>query len=328
MNGAYPFWRNDGERRLTVLVADDSPSMLEMASSVVASDFDVVAAVADGRQALLEALRLDPDVVVLDISMPELDGFQTCRALKGAGSRAKIVMLTMHESDEFVGAAIECGALGYVLKTRMASDLVSAIDHAIDGRVFVPSPASLTAIAPAGARGHAVQFRANDRALFDGPGRLLSAALHRGEVAAIVGTDETRAKVAQRLIAAGHDLDEAASLGKYIARDAATALSQVMADGRLDVGRLAAMVDDLERSRLAGSASQLTIVGEMAPLLCLDANPEAAIQLEGAWADLTQGLPFLTVCRYSMTCFGEGTDPELFRSICAVHGSVCHAYDA
>lgn len=87
------------------------------------------------------------------------------------------------------------------------------------------------------------------------------------------------------------------------------------------------MVDDLERSRLAGSASHLTVVGEMPSLLCLDAKPEAAIQLEEAWSDLTRGLPFLAVCSYSLKCFGEGRDAELFRSICAPHGSVCHAYD-
>ena len=143
---------------------------------------------------------------------------------------------------------------------------------------------------------------------------MLSTALLQGDVAAIVATDATRAGIAQRLIASGHDIGEAASLGKYISLDAAAALSQVMADGRLDVSRLAAIADALERSRLAGSAWHLTVVGEMAPLLCLAGNPEAAIQLERAWDDLTRGLPFLTVCSYSMKCFGEGRPLNSFEA--------------
>jgi hypothetical protein len=107
--------------------------------------------------------------------------------------------------------------------------------------------------------------------------------------------------------------------------DAAAAMSQVMADGRVDVSRLAAMVDDLERLRLAGSASRLTVVGELPSLLFLAGNPEAAIQFEQAWTDLTRGLPFLAVCSYPMTCFDEGGDAEVFRSICAPHGIACHA---
>jgi DNA-binding NarL/FixJ family response regulator len=112
MNGPRASWRNDGERRLRVLVADDNALLLAEASTHLARNFEVVAAVTDGRQALYAARRLDPDIAVLDVTMPELNGFQTARALKQSGSRAKIVMLTMHHSDEFVAAAIESGAQG------------------------------------------------------------------------------------------------------------------------------------------------------------------------------------------------------------------------
>ena len=139
-------WRSDGERRLRVLLADDNVSILGKVSKLLARSFEVVAAVTDGRQALHAAQRLDPDVAVLDITMPELDGFQTARALRQSGLRAKVVMLTMHHSDEFVAAAIESSAQGYVLKTRIPSDLESAIDHAIAGRLFVPSLTSLLAV--------------------------------------------------------------------------------------------------------------------------------------------------------------------------------------
>ena len=325
MRGAHAFGQTDSARKLTVLVADDNPLILEQASELLARDFNLVAAVADGRQALDASLRLDPDVAVLDITMPELDGFQTARELRRAGSRAKIVIMTMHNSDGHVAAAIESGAQGYVVKTQLDSDLASAIDHAIAGRLFVPTLTSLLAVVRPGTGGHTVQFRLDDRDCLDGVSRVLSAALQRGDVAAIVAPDATRAGIAQRLSARGWDIARETDRGKYISWDVTAAVSQVMVGRRLDIGRVAAAVDGLERSRLAVSAPRLTIVGEMSVLLCRDGNTKAAIQLEQAWDNLTRDLPFLTVCNYPATCFSEAGDPELFPAVCAVHSVVCHA---
>jgi CheY-like chemotaxis protein len=328
MNGQPACGRNDGERRLRVLVADDNASILAKASTRLARDFEVVAAVSDGRQAVHAAGRLDPDVAVLDVTMPELDGFQTARVLKQSGSRAKIVMMTMHDSDEFVATAIESGAHGYVLKTRMQSDLESAIDHAIAGRLFVPSLTSLLAIGPAPCPGrHAMLLGLEPRLFLDDVSRLLAAVIRRGDMAAIIGTEATRNGVTERLRANGCDLAKATDRGSYVSLDATEAVSQVVSAGRLDVHRVAAFVDDLERSRLAVSASNLTLVGEMAALLCADDHHEAALQLERTWDDLTRKLPFLTVCCYSVAAFNEGS-PELFPNICAPHSAACHAHAA
>ncbi len=318
--------RNNGDRRPTLLVADDNASILKTVSTLLEKDFDLVAAVPDGRQALDETLRLDPDVAVLDVTMPHLNGFQTARELKRAGSRAKIVLLTLHDADEYVGAAIEAGAEGYVIKTRMLSDLASAIEHAMAGRLFVPSLTSLLAATPAGVGRHAVQFRSNDRAAFDELSQLLGVALRRGDMAAIVATDAFRACVTERLFANGYDIAEAARRGRFIQQDASAELSKVIVNGQLDASRIAASIDDFERARLALSASYVTIVGDMSVVLCRDGNSEAAIQLERAWDDLTRGLPILTVCSYPIECFGQEGEP--FSSICAAHSAVCHALDA
>src|SRR5260370_13983024 len=109
--------------RPRVLLADDHAQVLESVSSFLSTDFDVVATASTGREALDLALRLQPDVAVLDMAMPELDGFQTVEELRRHGSRARPVFLTMHEGDEFIKAAIDAGALGYVLKSRIHSDL-------------------------------------------------------------------------------------------------------------------------------------------------------------------------------------------------------------
>ena len=320
--------RRDGERRPRVLLADDNVSILAQVSTLLARSVEVVAAVTDGRQALHAAQRLDPDVAVLDITMPGLNGFQTARALRQSGLRAKVVMLTMHLSDEFVAAAIESSAHGYVLKTRIPSDLESAIDHAIAGRLFLPSLSSLLDATPAtGAGWHAMQFGINGRPSLNTLSGLLAAARRRGDVAALVATDAIHTEIAQRLLASGDDIAQAAGRGRYIALDVREVLAEVAVGGRIDARRVAAIVDDLERSRLNASASSVTVIGEMGASLCRDGNPEAALQLERVWDDLTRRLPFLTVCVYSTECFGEKEGSARFPDICAHHSAVCHADD-
>ena len=85
------------------------------------------------------AMRLRPDIIVADISMPELDGIQAVHRLREMGTTALVVFLTIHESAEFVEACQAEGALGFVLKTRMKADLIPAINAALAGQSFVSS---------------------------------------------------------------------------------------------------------------------------------------------------------------------------------------------
>lgn len=91
----------------------------------------------NGRDAVQEAERLDPDVLVIDISMPILNGLQVAQRLRTANLRAKVVFLTVHEDKDFVTAAFSAGASGYVTKENVDTDLVPAIRDALEGRVYV-----------------------------------------------------------------------------------------------------------------------------------------------------------------------------------------------
>jgi DNA-binding NarL/FixJ family response regulator len=86
-----------------------------------------------------EAMRLRPDIIVADITMPGLDGIQAAHQLREMGSGASIVFLTINESPEFVEACLAEGALGFVAKSHMKTDLVPAINAALAGRRFVSS---------------------------------------------------------------------------------------------------------------------------------------------------------------------------------------------
>jgi DNA-binding NarL/FixJ family response regulator len=123
--------------RARVLIGDDHGAILDRAISLLKPHFEIVGAVSDGRSLVTEAARLQPDVIVLDISMPQLSGIEAARELLKTGSKAKLVFLTMHVGPEFVKACLCAGATGYVIKSRMRSDLVVAVNEAIAGKKFI-----------------------------------------------------------------------------------------------------------------------------------------------------------------------------------------------
>ena len=125
--------------RLRILVADDHPLVLQRVTAFLQSTFDVVGVAHDGLEMVDAAIRLSPDIIVADISMPELDGIQAAHRLREMGANAPIVFLTIHESPEFVEACLAEGALGFVLKTQMKADLIPAINAALAGQCFVSS---------------------------------------------------------------------------------------------------------------------------------------------------------------------------------------------
>ena len=121
----------------TVLLADDHRIMLEGLRTLLEPEFDLVGTVSDGRALLKAARVLDPDVVVLDISMPSLNGMEAARKLREFGLRARIVFLTMHPDTAYATRALDAGASGYVLKHSAPSELVTAIREALRGRTYV-----------------------------------------------------------------------------------------------------------------------------------------------------------------------------------------------
>jgi DNA-binding NarL/FixJ family response regulator len=129
--------------RSRVLIADDHPSLLERVAEILAAEYEIVAAVSDGLAAVDAATLLQPDVVVLDISMPILSGLEAAARLVDGGCVSRIVFLTVHEDPEFVEAARNVGALGYVLKRTIGADLLPALELVLRGHSAFPSPMSL-----------------------------------------------------------------------------------------------------------------------------------------------------------------------------------------
>ena len=120
-----------------LLLADDHAAMLRTTVHLLEGDFEIVGTVGNGLDLIQAASRLDPDVVVLDITMPGLDGIEVARRLQQKRCRAKLVFLTVHEDPDYVRAALDAGGAAYVVKARLAADLIHAIHAALDGQCFV-----------------------------------------------------------------------------------------------------------------------------------------------------------------------------------------------
>ena len=130
---------NAGNRQ-RILLADDHTLVLEQVTSFLQPIFEIVGVAHNGVEMVSEAMRLSPDIIVADISMPELDGIEAAHRLRKMGATSAIVFLTIHEDSEFVDACMHAGAFGYVLKSRMKTDLIPAISAALSGHCFVSRP--------------------------------------------------------------------------------------------------------------------------------------------------------------------------------------------
>lgn len=125
--------------RARILLADDHKVMREYVVRLLKKDFEIVGAFADGQAIVEAAAGLEPDICLLDISMPILSGIEVARRLNLTAASAKVIFLSIHEDPDFVQAALATGARGYVIKRCMGSDLTNAVKEVLAGRTFVSS---------------------------------------------------------------------------------------------------------------------------------------------------------------------------------------------
>jgi DNA-binding NarL/FixJ family response regulator len=123
--------------RARVLLADDHTIVAEGLRSLLENSYDFVGVVADGRALLEAAMRLKPDVIVADISMPLLNGLDAVRQLKKDGSSAKVVILTMHSDTSLAAEAFRAGASGFILKHSAGEELSAAIEQVLSGGSYL-----------------------------------------------------------------------------------------------------------------------------------------------------------------------------------------------
>jgi DNA-binding NarL/FixJ family response regulator len=181
-------------KRPRVLLADDHRLLREAFAQLLESGCDVVGAVADGRALLAAAPELRPDVVVLDIAMPLLNGLDAARQLKRLMPEVKVIFLTVSEDPDLAAEAFRAGASGYLLKNSAASELIQAIQEVVQGRSYVT---------PLATHGLVENF------------------LHELELAKKPGGLSPRRREVLQLLAEGHTMKEIARLLKITTRTVA-----------------------------------------------------------------------------------------------------------
>ena len=290
--------------RSRVVVADDHDNTRAAIANLLASDFDVVSMVADGQSAVVAAGALYPDLVVLDISMPGLNGFEAAALIRDLPDPPRIVFATAHEDASIVSAASALGASAVVRKREMLTELVPALRRAL---LF-----------------HAVCFYEDSPSLAGTVARFIGEGLAARQAAVIVATASHSASIRDQLRAIGVDSQERIEHGELRMFDADEVLNRLMVGNQLNAGRFGDTINPIVDSA-AGSRKRLVrIYGEMVDLLWSSGRQEAALSLEILWHQLIAGRKCSLLCGYaSGICQGEG-----FNTICDRHSHVVPAHTA
>jgi two-component system response regulator DegU len=122
---------------ISVLLADDNRDMLTDLRDELSREFSIAGMVDNGEEAIQEVSRLNPNILVLDITMPGMNGIQVACHLRDSHAKTRVLFLTINEQPEYIAAAFSAGACGYVSKRRLATDLATAIREVFAGQTFL-----------------------------------------------------------------------------------------------------------------------------------------------------------------------------------------------
>ena len=336
-------------RKTRILVVDDFQQFREFICSMLQKRPELqVSEVADGLEAVQQAVKLHPDLILLDIGLPNLNGLEAARQIRKLAPDCKIIFLTQESSHEIAQEAFDLGARGYIVKVRAAGELLGAIDAVLQGQIFVGSRVSsqgfravastvkaelrhqhtFAPTAPSDnqiSRRHEVQFYSDDAAFLEGFTRFIKAALEQGNAAIVVATESHRQGLIQRLRTEGVDLDSALEQESYIPLDVGDTLARFMVNGSPDPVSFEEVASSLvltAATDAGGKRRRVAACGECAPLLWKQGMVDAAIRVEQLWDQISRKYDVDILCGYQLTSFRTEEDRFAFQRICAEHSAV------
>jgi DNA-binding NarL/FixJ family response regulator len=314
-----------------VLVVDDYERWRRHIVSAIQKHprWQVVGEADDGLDAIQKARTLAPDLILLDISMPSLDGIEAARRIIASDPGARIVFLSEHRSLDIVNAALSTNARGYVVKSDAGLDLLRAMEAVLDGKQFVS--ASLNGNGAGGARRgavdgknhcHEIGLYTDETSLLDAYADFAAAALEQGYAVLVAATVERHRKIKDRLLARRLDVDAAVNDGRYRPIEVGEMLATFMNGNRLDERRFMDAATALIRQAKAVSGGRVAACGDGAWTLVANRMPEAAIQLERLWDELGRRYDVNMFCGYSSATLSVADADRLAERLRAVHSAV------
>jgi CheY-like chemotaxis protein len=335
--------------RIRVFVVDDFEPFRAFVCSTLQQkpELEVICELSDGLAAVQRVEELKPDLIVLDIGLPTLNGLEAARQIRSLVPSVKIVFLTQESSGDVVQEALSSGADGYVVKTQAGSDLLAAVEAALQGKRFVsgevtghdfvdapdrsrllevqPSDALLGTQKTATTGYHDVLFYLDDVCFLENFCRFIEAALEAGNAVIAVATEPHRVSLHEMLQAHGVGIAAAVKEGRYIPLNVEEILSTVMVGDMPDPGRFAKVAGHLISAAAKtadGKHRRVSACGECAPGLWAKGMAEGAIRLEQLWDGVAETYGVDILCGYPVNGFQREENKQIFQRICAEHSTV------
>jgi CheY-like chemotaxis protein len=295
----------------------------------------VVSEASDGLEAVQMAKELAPDVILLDIGLPKLNGLDAARQVRLVAPASRILFVSMLDSLDIVEAALSTGASGYVLKLDAGSELVAAVKAVSQGKRFVSS--RIKGLSPDGPSAelpeptdsfaignHKVQFYSDETVFQQSVSDFIGSALRTGNAAILFATRPHRDAVFQELHSQGLDVNAAIQRGAYVPLDAAEVLSTFIVNDWPDEDRFfGAFRGIIESASKAAKAPhpRVAVFGEGVALLWAEGKADAAIRLEQLGNHLVRMFRVDILCAYPLSLQIQ-EDKHTFDAICAEHSGV------
>jgi DNA-binding NarL/FixJ family response regulator len=318
---------------LRILIVDDfEPWRRFVSSALQKADSQILFEVSDGLEAVYKAEDLRPDLILLDIGLPTLNGIKAARRIRDLSPDSKILFLSEENSPEIAEAALEAGGVGYLVKSDAGRELLPAVKALskggrylgarLAGQVFFAAPENN----PSEEQSlHDLQIYSNEEYLLEGFTSFITSGLKAGNAVVVLATEAHRHGLIQKLQTQGFDLDAIIKCRSYISIDAQEALASFMVDDQPDAKKLENTVRNLVKIASTapnGATRRVRACGECAPLLRKQGNSDTALRVEELWDLASHQYGLRTLCGYVSGNLQGQEDQWIFQKICSLHSIV------
>jgi CheY-like chemotaxis protein len=318
-----------------ILIVDDFEEYRVFLQSTLqkSSEFRTIWQAADGLEAVRQAEALQPDLVLLDIGLPRVNGIEAARRIQKVSPNSKILFVSQEFSQVVVEQTLLLGAHGYLWKSDTTRELLLAVHEVLQGRQFVSSSVRSRTIGKTSFVSpqkvervyvHQVASYRDDASFVTDFARFIEAALQIGDPAIVIATEPHRKSLQEALQRRNCDITAAIQEKKYIALDASETLSTFMVDGWPSADRVLRGMRDLlaEAAKAARSERpRVAACGEMGPMLLARGNGEAAIELEHLTHEIADTSDVDILCGYMMRDIERKENSDFFEKIRAAHSA-------
>jgi DNA-binding NarL/FixJ family response regulator len=298
-------------RSAKVLVVEDFEPFRQLICSLLRerTEFRLVSESSDGLEAIQKIEELQPDLILLDIGLPSLNGIKVAERARAIAPRAKLLFVSQESSPDVVEETFRVGGHGYVQKTGAQRDLMPAIESVLANKRFVSSDLGLISVdKPNALRRHEIMFCLNDGVLLDGLTSFVATALNAGNAALVCATESHRGILLGRLRTQGVEIDAAIQQGTYISCDVSEAA---------ELDQLLETVTGLREAALRAGKEhpRIAVCGERAGRFWADGEIDEAIRIEKLCNELGPDVDIL--CVYPAP--PSDKEDQNLKAICLLH---------